>query len=37
MLVSHLKDEEFELYPDFQTGGAIDVSRYNDGDEVVRW
>ena len=26
-----LKDEEFEIYPDFPTGGLIDVSRYNDG------
>ena len=25
-----LKDEEFEIYPDFPTGGLIDVSRYND-------
>ena len=25
-----LKGEEFELYPDFPTGGLIDVSRYND-------
>ena len=30
--VAHLKGEEFELYPDFQTGGMIDVSRYNDGE-----
>lgn len=30
--VSCLKEEEFHLYPDFQTGGAIDVSRYNDGE-----
>ncbi len=30
--IAHLKDEEFELYPDFQTGGSIDVSRYNDGE-----
>ncbi len=29
--VSYLKGEEFALYPDFQTGGYIDVSRYNDG------
>ncbi|MEN6454250.1 MAG: DNA gyrase/topoisomerase IV subunit A [Prolixibacteraceae bacterium] len=29
--VSHLKGEEFELYPDFPTGGAIDISKYNDG------
>ena len=30
--VSYLRGEEFHLYPDFQTGGAIDVSRYNDGE-----
>lgn len=30
--ISHLKGEEFKLYPDFQTGGSIDVSRYNDGE-----
>ena len=30
--VSYLSGEEFHLYPDFQTGGAIDVSRYNDGE-----
>ena len=30
--VSYLKKEEFHLYPDFQTGGAVDVSRYNDGE-----
>lgn len=30
--VSYLKNEEFHLYPDFQTGGAVDVSRYNDGE-----
>ena len=30
--VSYLKGEDFQLYPDFQTGGAIDVSRYNDGE-----
>lgn len=29
--VCHLKGEPFELYPDFPTGGMIDVSRYNDG------
>ena len=26
-----LRDEEFEIYPDFPTGGLIDVSKYNDG------
>ena len=30
--VAHLRGEEFTLYPDFFTGGAIDVSRYNDGE-----
>ncbi len=29
--VAYLKGEEFTLYPDFPTGGFIDVSRYNDG------
>jgi len=30
--IAHLRGEEFVLYPDFQTGGSIDVSRYNDGE-----
>ena len=36
--IACLKGEEFHLYPDFQTGGAVDVSRYNDGERggVVR-
>ena len=29
--VSYLHGEEFHLYPDFPTGGSIDVSKYNDG------
>lgn len=29
--VSYLQGEPFQLYPDFLTGGSIDVSRYNDG------
>lgn len=29
--IAYLKGESFELYPDFPTGGLIDVSRYNDG------
>lgn len=29
--VAYLKGEEFTLYPDFATGGYIDVSRYMDG------
>jgi topoisomerase-4 subunit A len=36
--ISYLKGEDFALYPDFQTGGLIDVSKYNDGQRggVVR-
>ncbi|MDL2212830.1 DNA gyrase/topoisomerase IV subunit A [Bacteroides sp. OttesenSCG-928-E20] len=30
--ISYLKGENFRLYPDFQTGGSIDVSKYNDGE-----
>ena len=30
--IAYLRKEEFKLYPDFQTGGSIDVSRYNDGE-----
>lgn len=29
--VAYLKDEPFSLQPDFQTGGLLDISRYNDG------
>lgn len=29
--IAHLKHEEFVLYPDFPTGGMIDVSKYSDG------
>ncbi len=29
--ISYLKEEPFVLYPDFPTGGSIDVSKYNDG------
>ncbi|MEI6138827.1 MAG: DNA gyrase/topoisomerase IV subunit A [Mariniphaga sp.] len=29
--ISFLKHEDFELFPDFPTGGYIDVSKYNDG------
>ena len=29
--ISYLHDEEFALFPDFPTGGSIDVSKYNDG------
>ncbi len=30
--IAYLQGEDFKLYPDFQTGGSIDVSRYNDGE-----
>ena len=29
--IAYLKGEEFELYPDFPTGGLADISRYNNG------
>lgn len=29
--IAYLKEQPFELFPDFPTGGLIDVSRYNDG------
>ena len=29
--INYLKGKPFTLYPDFPTGGSIDVSRYNDG------
>ena len=29
--ISYLRGEQFQLYPDFPTGGSIDVSKYNDG------
>ena len=36
--IAYLHNESFQLYPDFLTGGSIDVSRYNDGERggVVR-
>ncbi|MCI7575258.1 MAG: DNA gyrase/topoisomerase IV subunit A [Bacteroidales bacterium] len=30
--LAYLRGEEFRLFPDFPTGGSIDVSRYNDGE-----
>ncbi len=30
--IKYLKGKKFELYPDFGTGGMIDVSNYNDGE-----
>ena len=29
--IATLQDKSFELFPDFPTGGLIDISRYNDG------
>ncbi len=29
--IAYLHDEPFELFPDFPTGGLMDVSNYNDG------
>jgi topoisomerase-4 subunit A len=29
--IAHLKGKKFLLFPDFQTGGIIDVQNYNDG------
>jgi topoisomerase IV subunit A len=29
--IAHLQGKSFELYPDFPTGGLVDISRYNDG------
>ncbi|MBO5798663.1 MAG: DNA gyrase/topoisomerase IV subunit A [Paludibacteraceae bacterium] len=34
--IAYLKGEDFVLYPDFQTGGLIDVTRYNDGERGGR-
>ena len=34
--IAHLKGEPFELFPDFPTGGFVDVSRYNDGEREGR-
>ncbi|MGI6073227.1 MAG: DNA gyrase/topoisomerase IV subunit A [Fermentimonas sp.] len=30
--IAYLEGKDFALYPDFQTGGSIDVERYNDGE-----
>ena len=34
--IAYLKNEPFVLYPDFPTGGLIDVSKYNDGQKGGR-
>ena len=30
--IAYLRDEPFQFFPDFPTGGFLDVSRYNDGE-----
>lgn len=30
--LAYLRGEDFQLFPDFPTGGEIDVSKYNDGE-----
>ena len=30
--INYLNGESFQLYPDFLTGGSIDVAKYNDGE-----
>ena len=34
--IKYLKGRSFKLFPDFQTGGSIDVSNYNDGNRGGR-
>lgn len=34
--IKYLKGKSFKLFPDFQTGGSIDVSNYNDGNRGGR-
>ncbi len=29
--IAHLRGKEFEIFPDFQTGGQVDISNYNAG------
>jgi topoisomerase-4 subunit A len=29
--IKHLKGKKFELFPDFMTGGMVDINNYNDG------
>ena len=31
-----LRGRKFELFPDFQTGGMIDVTNYNDGERGIK-
>ena len=34
--IKHLKGKRFKLYPDFQTGGFVDIKIYNDGNIVIK-
>jgi topoisomerase-4 subunit A len=34
--IAHLSGEKFTVFPDFQTGGLLDVSEYGDGNGKVR-
>ena len=34
--IAYLRNKKFTLYPDFQTGGLIDISDYNDGERGGR-
>ena len=34
--IKHLKGKRFKLYPDFQTGGVVDIKNYNDGNRGGR-
>ncbi|HIG09560.1 MAG TPA: DNA gyrase/topoisomerase IV subunit A [Alphaproteobacteria bacterium] len=34
--IKHLKGKNFKLYPDFQTGGFVDIKNYNDGNRGGR-
>ena len=34
--IKHLKGKRFKLYPDFQTGGFVDIKNYNDGNRGGR-
>jgi topoisomerase-4 subunit A len=34
--IAYLRNEEFEIFPDFFTGGMIDVSHYNEGERGGR-
>ena len=29
--IAYLKGKDFEIYPDFPTGGMVDITKYNDG------